>query len=443
MTKEELKAKVYEAIDRRRDEIVALGETIMKNPELGFKEFETAALVREKFASLDLPHRAGLAITGVKAKLESGREGPTVALIGELDALIVASHPQANPGTGAAHACGHNAQIAGLVGAAMGLADAGAIRHLGGDVVFFAVPAEEYVEVEYRSGLMKEGKIEFLGGKPELIRLGEFDDVDMAMMIHTSGSREDRLAGVADSSNGCIVKQIRYIGKEAHAGGAPDKGINALYAAHVGLAAINALRETFRDQDSIRVHPIITRGGDLVNVIPADVRMETYVRGKTTAAIQEANRKVDRALRAGALALGAQVEIATLPGYFPLKNDPQMAELFKQNILPILGGEEHFARGGHRTGSTDMGDVSYIMPALHPFMAGATGSGHTPEWHISDPERGYLWPAKSLAAMAIDLLYGDAGPARKILETSKPEMTNEDYLAFQRNMKKVEVYQGE
>jgi metal-dependent amidase/aminoacylase/carboxypeptidase family protein len=152
---------------------------------------------------------------------------------------------------------------------------------------------------------------------------------------------------------------------------------------------------------------------------------------------------VDRALRAGALALGAQVEIATLPGYFPLKNDPQMADLFKQNILPILGGEEHFARGGHRTGSTDMGDVSYIMPALHPFMAGATGSGHTPEWHISDPEKGYVWPAKSLAGMAIDLLYGDAGPAQKILETSKPEMTKEEYLTFQRNIKKTEVYQGE
>lgn len=443
MTKDELKSRVYAAIDRRQDEIVALGETIMKNPELGFKEFETAALVRDQFAALDLPHRAGLAITGVKARLESGRKGPTVALIGELDALIVANHPQANPGTGAAHACGHNAQIAGLVGAAMGLVDADAVRELSGDIVFFAVPAEEYVEVGYRAGLMREGKIEFLGGKPELIRLGEFDDIDMAMMIHTSGSGEDRLAGVADSSNGCIVKQIRYIGQEAHAGGAPDRGINALYAAHVALAGINALRETFRDQDSIRVHPIITRGGDLVNVIPADVRMETYVRGKTTAAIESANLKVDRALKAGALALGARVEIDTLPGYFPLRNNGPMADLFKQSMLPFLGGEDRFNRGGHRTGSTDMGDVSYIMPGLHPFMAGASGGGHSPDWRISDPEKGYLWPAKALAAMAIDLLYADAGAAQDILRTTKPEMTKEEYLAFQRGMKKTETYQGE
>ena len=443
MTKEVLKAKVYKAIDRRRNELIDIGETIMDNPELGFKEFETAALVREKFASLDLPHRAGLAITGVKARLETGRDGPTLALIGELDSLIVANHPRSNPTTGAAHACGHNAQITGLMGAAMGLIDAEAIGSLSGNIVFFAVPAEEYVEVAYRSKVMKEGKIEFLGGKPELIRLGEFDDIDLAMMIHTNNSAEDRKAGVVDSFNGCIVKLVRFIGKEAHAGGAPDKGINALYAAHVSLTAINALRETFRDQDSIRVHPIITRGGDLVNVIPSDVRVETYVRGKTIGAIEEANAKVDRAFRAGGLALGARVEIETLPGYFPLLNNSEMSELFKENVLPFIGGEEQYFQGGHRTGSTDMGDVSYIMPSLHPFLAGATGGHHTPDWHISDPEMAYILPAKALAAMAVDLLFEDAASARSIIESSKPEMSKETYLEFQRNVKNVEVFGDE
>ena len=443
MTPEKLKARVYQAIDRRRNEIAEIGETIMTRPELGFKEFRTAALVRDWFAALDLPHRTGLGITGVKARLGSGRPGPAVALIGELDALIVSSHPQADPATGAAHACGHNAQIAALLGAAMGLVDADAIPHLSGDIVFFAVPAEEYVEVEYRSGLMEQGKVEFLVGKPELIRLGEFDDIDMALMIHTSGSSEECKAGMVDSLNGCIVKQIRYVGKEAHAGGAPEQGINALYAAHVAIAAINAIRETFRDQDCIRVHPIITKGGDLVNVIPADVRLETYVRGRGIDAIEIANLRVDRALRAGALALGAQVEIRTLPGDFPLINDPRMSELFKQNALPLIGGEKEYAEGGHRAGSTDMGDVSYIMPSLHPFMAGASGNNHTKEWHISDPEKGYVWPAKCLAAMAIDLLYGNASAACSVLESSKPRMTKEEYLAFQRRMKKVEMFRGE
>ena len=117
---------------------------------------------------------------------------------------------------------------------------------------------------------MQAGELEFLGGKPELIARGEFDDVDLAMMIHThSRPDENGMAAVTASNNGCVVKQIRYVGKAAHAGGAPHLGINALYAAHIGLAAINAVRETFRDDDAIRVHPIITRGGDLVNVIPA------------------------------------------------------------------------------------------------------------------------------------------------------------------------------
>ena len=158
------------------------------------------------------------------------------------------------------------------------------------------VPAEEYGDVAWRVEQARAGKLEFLGGKPELLRLGHFDDVDMAMMIHTTSQPEFRKAGVAASNNGCIVKTVRYIGRASHAGGAPHLGINALYAAQIGLAAINAIRETFRDDDSIRVHPIITHGGSQVNVIPADVRLETYVRGKTVEAILDANVRVDRAL---------------------------------------------------------------------------------------------------------------------------------------------------
>src|SRR5499426_4497273 len=124
----------------------------------------------------------------------------------------------------------------------------------------------------------------------------------MAMMIHTTPRPEEGKAVVSASNNGCIVKTVRYIGRAAHAGGMPRRGINALYAANIGLAAINAIRETFRDEDTIRVHPIITHGGSQVNVIPADVRIETYVRGRSVQAILDANAKVDRALQAGALA---------------------------------------------------------------------------------------------------------------------------------------------
>ena len=147
------------------------------------------------------------------------------------------------------------------------------------------------------------------------------------------------------------------------------RGINALYAANIALAAINAQRETFSDDDTVRIHPILTRGGDLVNVIPNDVRLETMVRGKTAEAIDDAAMKVDRALKAGAMALGAEVEITTLPGYMPLVNNPAMAGMFKGNFLTMYG-EDEWEQSGHRTGSTDMGDVSHIMPALHPYVSG-------------------------------------------------------------------------
>ena len=154
--------------------------------------------------------------------------------------------------------------VAGLIGAASALSDPAVLEDLSGSIVLIAVPAEEYIEVEYRYGLVKSGELEFMGGKPELIARGEFDDVDIAMMIHThSRPDENGMASVTESNNGCVVKLVRFIGRAAHAGGSPEMGINALNAALVAINAINALRETFRDEDSIRVHPIITRGGEL------------------------------------------------------------------------------------------------------------------------------------------------------------------------------------
>jgi amidohydrolase len=343
--------------------------------------------------------------------------------------------------TGAAHACGHNAQVAGLLGAAMGLVGAKAFEHLAGRVVFFAVPAEEYGDIAWRVEQARAGKLEFLGGKPELMRLGHFDDVDMAMMIHTTPQPEYKKAAVAASNNGCIVKTVRYIGRASHAGGAPHLGINALYAAQIGLAAINAIRETFRDEDSIRVHPIITHGGSQVNVIPGDVRIETYVRGKTVEAILDANVRVDRALRAGALALGAKVEIETLPGYLPLFNHAGMAKYFTTNAAALLGADQ-VTEMGHRSGSTDMGDISHVMPTLHPYMGGASGRGHGADFTIADPTLAYVESAKQLALMAVDMLWDDAKAAKEIIAGFTPRMTREAYLTFQRGVAKTELFDG-
>src|SRR3984893_5802961 len=185
MTKSELMQKVQATIDRRGDEIIALGETIRRHPELRFHEVKTDKLVAQTFERIRLTPRTRLALTGVRADV-IGRAGcaPTLALFGQLDGLVVVGHPVADPETGAAHACGHNAQVAGLLGAAIGLLDAKAFDPLAARVAFIAVPAQEYGDVAWRVAQRNEGKLEFLGGKPEMLRLGHFDDVDMAMMIH-------------------------------------------------------------------------------------------------------------------------------------------------------------------------------------------------------------------------------------------------------------------
>lgn len=440
-TSEELKRRICESIDRRKEQIEGIGEKILGNPELGFKEFNTAKLVSNLMDEFGVPHQTGLGITGVKGMLKGARPGPTVALIGELDSLLISDHPKSDPKTGAAHACGHNAQIAGLMGAMMGIVDSKVVQDMAGTVVFFAVPAEEYVEIEYRQSLVKEGKIRFLGGKSELVRLGHFDSIDMAMMIHTHSDPNFKNASVSVSCNGCVAKMIRFIGKAAHAGVAPHKAINALNAAHVALTSINVQREMFQDEDSVRVHPIITKGGDLVNVVPAEVKMETYVRGKTLTAIIDANSKVDRALRAGAMAVGAQVEIETLPGYLPLKNDLELKNIFKMNS-EILFGPQEYGEVGHRPGSTDMGDISHLMPVLHPYVAGASGTGHSSEWYISNKEMGYLAPARLLGLMVVDLLCGEGQKAKKILSDYQPEMSKAEYLNFQEKLFQTEVYNG-
>jgi len=440
-SKDDLKRAVCEAIDRHADTIIEFGETILHHPETGFNEVKTAALVADQMTALGLGPRTGLALTGVKGRLAGGAPGPRLAFIGELDSLRTSEHPLADPATGAAHSCGHNAQIAGMLGAAIGLTEAGIASHLAGDIVFFAVPAEEFIDVEERAARVAKGEIEFMLGKPELVGKGHFDDIDTAMMIHT-GSRDAATgtrAFLAKSSNGALVKRIRFVGRAAHAGSLPQLGINALNAAMIAMNAISAQRETFWEKDTIRIHPIITKGGDAVSVVPAEVTMETFVRGGSLEAIVDANNKVDRCLRAGAMAMGAEVEIHTIPGYLPQRNDERFGQIFGANVETLFGpGQFHI--GGHRTGSTDMGDLAHIMPVIHPYVVAAEGKAHGADWRINEPRHGYLTPAKLLAMTAIDLLHGDATPAREILARFSPAMTKEAYLEFQRSLFRTERF---
>ena len=429
------KKNVCKSIDEKKEELISIGEKIFKNPELGFKEEKTANLVKETFEKMGVKYKDKLALTGIKATIHGKKKSPNIAILGEMDAVISPDHPFANKKTGAAHACGHHTMIANLLGVGFGLNNSGVMKDLDGSVTLFAVPAEEYIEIEYRKKLMQEGKIAFLGGKQELIRLGEFDDIDMAMMFHPLPNTPNRVIYTNLSSNGFIGKIVRYIGKESHAGGAPEKGVNALNAAILGLQAINSLRETFKDEDSIRVHPIITKGGDGVNTIPSDVRIESYVRAKNMDVLIETNKKINQALEAGAMAIGCNIVIEDLPGYMPMISNNIMTKIFSKNASEIIGKKNVNNIYMHSSGSSDMGDITQIIPGIQPMIGGFEGELHSKAFKITDKEMAYIIPAKIMAMTIIDLLHNNANLAKKVVKQRKKN--KEKYLNETENMKKV------
>lgn len=425
MDKKAMKEAVCKVIDQRREEIIKIGETIRIAPELGYKEYKTSAFVESIFDKMGLEYKNKVALTGSIARLKGKNSKVKIAVMGELDAVICPNHPQADPITGASHSCGHFMQIASMLGTGMALKYSGVMDELDGDVVLMATPAEEAVEIEFRNGLIEKGVISFIGGKQEMIKLGCFDDIDMAMMCHGNTSKKIE---IAETSTGFIVKYVKYIGKEAHAGAAPHLGINALNAATLGLQAVAMQRETFQEKDTIRVHPIITKGGDLVNVVPADVRIETYVRGRTMEGVIDASKKVNRAFRAGADALGAEIEIKEIPGYMPRVNNKEMNQLFYANAVEVVG-ENKIINNGHTTGSSDFGDIMHLMPAIHPYIGGAKGVGHSSDYQVEDPEMFYIAPTKIMAMTIIDLLCDGAASAKEIIKDFVPIYKNkEEYM---------------
>lgn len=444
-TREELKKRACAAIDRHREELIGVSQQILKNPEPGFSEYKTSQLVADKFDEMGIGYRRGLAMTGVKGHVSAGGgPGPRVAVIGELDSLIVNEHPHADCDTGAAHACGHHCQIGMMLGAIRGLTQPEVLSELSGELVPFAVPAEEFIEVARRLQLREEGKLEFMGGKQELIRLGEFDDVDMAMMCHTASDMGEHKFAVGGTSNGHVVKYVQFLGRGSHAGSAPHMGINALNAASFALQAIHSNREVFRGEDTVRVHGIMTKGGEAVNAVPADVRLEWRVRSATPKAVVKNSAIVDRCFKAGALAVGAKVKITNIPGYLPMKHDTHMQDLFRQNSASLVGETRTLVIPGRRNrgGSTDMGDLSHLIPVCHPYAAGAVGSGHSKEYLITDYESAVINPAKIMAMVIIDLLSEDAKRAREVMSSHRPAMRKDAYLRFQRQRAEVIEFDG-
>lgn len=440
LKKEVLKKKVIDAIDRNREKIIAIGREIYENPELGFKEFKTTETVSNFLINLGLNVEKNIAVTGCKAEISGISEGPNIAILGELDSVTCADHKNCAI-DGAIHACGHNIQIGGMLGAALGLVESDVMKELIGKITIMATPAEEFIELGFRNSLRDSGQIKYFGGKQELIYKGYFDNIDISMMFHSQDLGEKKVI-LGPSSNGFIGKEIKFIGKESHAGAAPHEGINALSAATLSLNNIHAQRETFKESDRIRIHPIITHGGNIVNSVPHDVRMESYVRGRTIEGLLDADKKVNRSIQAGALAMGANVEIKSIPGYLPLIKNDSLDNIFRENFINLGIKNNEIIEGADFTGSFDFGDVSNLMPSIHPMIGGITGKLHTREFDIVDEELAYIIPAKVMALSIVDLLADNAMSARKIIDEFEPQMSKEDYLKFLEKIDKVEFYKN-
>jgi amidohydrolase len=444
MDKAYLKKALLDAVEARADDIIAAGDWIWRNPEAGFKEFKTAEYTTGIFRGLGLDVEENIGLTGVQAKISGMDERPNIAVIGELDALLIPEHPESDTDTGAVHSCGHNGQMANMIGVAMALVDSGVMEHLDGSVTCMAVPAEEPIEIEWRRELFGQGKLFFLGGKQEFIKNGYFDDVDITLANHMATNTEWKIAvrggeGPQPGGVGFMGKMVSFKGAEAHSGAAPWNGVNALNAANIAMSAIDAQRDTFKDTDAVRVHYFITKGGDAVNIVPSEVRMEMMIRAASVEAIKDASMKVDRALRGGAMALGAEVEISNIPGYLPSQIQGSDAlwrsmrdnafELFKEEDIVVGTADPSPIRTPHGAVS-DINDVANIMPKASFGVGGAIGVGHSRSYSIVDKYTAYVMPVKLYSGMIFDLLWDGAGLAREVMDEYEPQVERSGYMGY-------------
>ena len=242
------------------------------------------------------------------------------------------------------------------------------------------------------------------------------------MMVHGGSNGDDIDFKCGLGNNGCMAKTIKFKGKSSHAGGAPHLGINAQYAAMLGLQACNDLRETFQEKDTIRFHPIMMGVNCAVNIIPDEMKIESYVRGKTIEAIKRENKKVNRALTGAALALGAGVELCDRPGYSPEYHDPAFMKLVEQCCCDLVGADRvAFDYNSWSTGSSDFGDLTCVMPGVQFHCGGASGTGHGIDYFVTDPNRLCVNSAKAQLFVTDALLGNGAETAKEIIANYKPQ----------------------
>jgi amidohydrolase len=373
METQELKKSVLDDIETRREQLGELSLKIHSNPELGFQEVKAADWLTHYLEENGFSVERGICQLPTAFKASYGKGEPAIAILAEYDAL---------PDFG--HACGHNIIATCAVGA--GVASRPVIDRLGGSILVIGTPAEE-----------------LYGGKIIMADRGAFNGLDAAMMVHPGTNDSATIETLA-----CQTLDIEFVGKAAHAAAGPEKGINALEAMLLSFASINSLRQHIRS--TARVHGIITDGGEAANIVPAHSAGNFIVRAMDMDYLEELKEKVLNCFIGAATATGAQLQYKwDEVCYAPMRNNMTMALLFAEN-MESLGRSISFADTGQAFASTDMGNVSQIMPCIHAFVAIADEEVqvHSPEFAsaaISDRGiKGMLDAAKAMAMTVVDLI---------------------------------------
>ncbi len=380
---EDLKARVCSVIDDLSSEFIETSHQIHENPELAFKEFKSAKILEALLAGHGMTVESGVAgmPTAFKAWATTGPgsasgAGPTIAILGEYDAL---------PGVG--HACGHN--IIGTSAAAAGIALVKALGDIPATIIVFGCPAEE-------GG----------GGKIIMVREGLFKGVDAAMMTHPLPG-ESMIGGPNLATASFVVK---YFGKAAHAAASPHEGINALDAVMIAFTAISYLRQQVTED--VRMHGFIAHGGEATNIIPEYVEARYLVRAEKRVTVDKISERVRHCFEAGALATGARLEITEGMRYSERVVNHTLADLMRANLRALgipVKDEIQKVRG-----STDFGEVSQVVPAVNAYLgiAPETVASHSREMALASKspagDKGLLDAAKAMAMTATDLICGPA-----------------------------------
>ncbi|WP_240342986.1 M20 family metallopeptidase [Paenibacillus sp. ALJ109b] len=376
-----MKQKIKEAVDLIDPDLRELSLRIHANPELSFQEVQAQQWLTEPLEAAGFQVEKGISglDTSFRAVWEGQSGGPTIALLAEYDAL---------PRIG--HACGHNLIGTSAVGAALALKEA--CPDLPGRIVVLGTPAEE------------EG-----GGKIIMVNDGVFNEMDAVMMCHPQ-----QKTMVLRGALACVDATFTFHGKQAHAASSPEKGISALDALVNAYAGINSLRPYLKDD--VRVNGIITKGGDAPNVVPELAEAVYIIRAKTVEELKVVMDKVYRVVRHAAEGVGATVDITEGLIYAERNNNKTLAGLFQQN-LEDMGIEVHDPPQTGGVGSSDIGNVSQITAAIHPYIRLGDATTHTPEFaRLAGAEEGMIElnrAAKALALTAFDL-YADKAALQQV-----------------------------